>query len=200
MNVRTADNRPPTITGSRTLYITAGASGGTKYNVTDSGDDGVLSVALRQPAPQGFSDLRDGNSVSVLWSPPAGVELPSERLTLVATDTRGASTAVDISVILCGCLSGGECVPVADPGSLQYNANGHFKQECDCPDFFAGESCETDQRGCGFAECPAYAQCEDAPSLPAGYTCSNCSAGYSNLNTSLNKCTGIPSPPPHTPH
>lgn len=86
-------------------------------------------------------------------------------------------------------MNAGSCVDIID--DIQLNFKGHLKRLCECPEYFGGESCEIEMRGCEFNVCPDYAECVNDSSVNPGYTCSNCSEGYSAIvNEGENKCFG----------
>ena len=108
----------------------------------------------------------------------SGYDLPSENITLYAEDSHGASSARRISVILCACANGGTCVEANTYETLELNEHGHFKEVCQCPEHFGGDSCEINMRGCSDNSCPDYSLCINNSSLPSGYYCSGCAMGY----------------------
>ena len=127
-----------------------------------------------------------GTSASLSWSDP-GFTLPTGPIQLFANDTKGASSTRRISIILCACDNGGTCIDA--PDSPPYDTNGHYKQLCSCPQFFGGDSCEIEMRGCNYNVCPDYAVCVEDNTVSEGYTCSECSVGY-ELLVGMEKCIG----------
>ena len=119
------------------------------------------------------SVARDGLIAWLLWASP-GSELPSTAIQILVNDSFGAVTVRNISVVLCACKNNGTCINATIP---QYNSNGHYIQGCDCPDYFSGDLCETDEHSCSDASCPKYSVCEVSNSV-AGFTCSSCHDGY----------------------
>ena len=132
----------------------------------------------------------NGNTLVVMWSSP-NITLPTSSLVLFANDSNGAPSIRSISIVLCACANGGSCIINEDNlGSAEFNHNNHYKWPCDCPEFFGGDSCEVDMKGCGeFSVCPDYSVCANNSMVPSGYTCNNCSEGY-ELVESGGKCTG----------
>ena len=129
-------------------------------------------------------------TLELTWPNP-GYSLPSEEIRIVAIDKNDASTSRRISIVLCGCMSNGNCSELID--TTLFNVQGHHKLLCNCPLFFGGDSCEIDMKGCGFDVCPDYAVCMNDSTVDSGYTCSNCSEGYEIIadpNLSENKCSG----------
>lgn len=126
----------------------------------------------------------DGLIAWLVWGSP-GSELPSTAIQILVNDSLGAVTVRNISVVLCACENNGTCINATTP---QYNNNGHYLQECDCPDYFSGDLCETDDRSCSDTSCPEYSVCEVNSSVPAGFTCSSCRDGYELDNDG--KCVG----------
>ena len=124
------------------------------------------------------------NSALLRWSNP-GYELPSAAIQLFVNDSSGASTTRNVSIVLCACQNNGECTTVTEP--LQFNHNGHYKVPCQCPEFFIGDSCENDTRGCVLDPCPVYAACVVNDTVPEGYTCTDCQEGYHVVS---DKCVG----------
>lgn len=113
--------------------------------------------------------------------------LPSGEITLYAEDVHGASSVRRISFVLCACDNGGTCVEVYTNETIEFNEHGHFKEICLCPEYYGGESCEIDLRGCRNNACPYRSICVDNSSLPSGYYCSGCATGYVFYD---NKCIG----------
>ena len=119
----------------------------------------------------------------LVWDSP-GSELPQTAIQILANDSMGAVTIRDISIILCAC-NNGTCINTTTP---LFNANGHYRQECECPEFFTGDLCEIDDRRCTDASCPVTSLCVVNSSVPAGFTCSDCQDGYELAYDE--KCTG----------
>ena len=126
----------------------------------------------------------DGLTASLIWNN-TGSELPSSAIQILATDSLGAVTVRNVSVILCACGNNGTCVNTT---TRQYNSDGHFLLGCDCPELFSGNLCEIDERGCSVSSCSDSALCEANSSVPDGYTCSACQEGYEM--TDDGKCEG----------
>lgn len=121
------------------------------------------------------------------WNNP-GYSVPSGPIMLFANDTKGASSARKISVILCGCQNNGTCVEVNHKtDTIQFNEGGHFKQLCDCPEYYGGDSCEIEMRGCNYSVCPDSSVCEPNATEPSGYVCSTCKEGFVVMDS---KCNG----------
>ena len=141
---------------------------------------------VQAPEPDGISleVESDGVTAQLVWSDPDS-ELPSSAIQILVNDSMGATAVRNISVVLCACANDGRCI---NSTTLQCNSNGHYLQECECPDFFSGDLCETDERSCSDSSCPESSQCETNSSVPAGYTCSACQEGY-ELDED-GKCTG----------
>lgn len=122
------------------------------------------------------------------WANP-GYDVPSEPIILFANDTKGASSMRRISIVLCGCQNSGSCVEAdSDVENIQFDKNGHFKQICDCPDYYGGDSCEIDMRGCDYHVCPDSNVCQPNATEPSGYICTGCGDGYRVMES---KCIGI---------
>lgn len=117
----------------------------------------------------------------------SGYMLPSGNITLYAEDIHGASSAWRISIVLCACVNGGTCVQVYTNETIEFNEHGHFKEACLCPEYYGGESCEIDMRGCSNNVCPNHSVCVNDNRQPSGYRCSGCATGYIIHN---NKCIG----------
>lgn len=127
-------------------------------------------------------------SLDLTWSSP-GYNVPSNEIRVVASDSNGATASRRISIILCGCMNSGNCTSLID--DIHFNSHGHHKRLCTCPQFYGGASCEIEMRGCAYNVCPDYAECVNDTDTDAGYTCSNCTEGYSILSDGEeNKCTG----------
>ena len=125
-----------------------------------------------------FVRSMSGSSGTLTWLNP-GYSLPSSPIQLFTNDSKGASSTRRISVILCACDNGGTCLPAGDNPPL--NENGHYKQTCDCLEYFGGSSCEIEMRGCNFSTCPDYAECVENSMIPRGYECFGCDRGYFTL-------------------
>ena len=70
----------------------------------------------------------------------------------------------------------------------KFDENNYYKWPCNCSEFFGGNSCEIDMRGCGeFSACPDPAMCRNDSTLPSGYACDQCMDGFELSNT---KCIG----------
>ena len=128
--------------------------------------------------------------MAVTWNP-VGVNLPNSPLEIFASDSKGGVTTRIVSVVLCACINSGSCLmPGGDLGRLNFNSNRQYKWECTCPDFFGGDSCEVDMRGCGeFSDCPETSVCTNDSSVPSGYVCGQCMVGYEIVEVG-GKCTG----------
>ena len=122
-----------------------------------------------------------------------GLDLPTSPLIIAANDGNGGLTSRRISIVLCGCTNNGSCIINNDLEAVQFDLNGHYKWPCSCPEFFGGDSCEVDMRGCGdFSVCPSYSICSDDDSVPSGYNCDTCLTGYEIDEFAMSdKCTGI---------
>ena len=127
---------------------------------------------------------RTGDTAILVWDTP-GSELPQSAIYIMANDSIGAATIHAISVVLCACVNNGTCNNATTP---MFNANGHFRQECQCMPFFSGELCENDERGCSEDSCPESSICVEDSSVEAGYNCSSCQIGYELADDG--KCTG----------
>ena len=143
------------------------------------------SILLQAPHPEDITleniaatpvenITHDGLIAWLVWASP-GSELPSTAVQILVNDSLGAVTVRNVSVVLCACENNGTCINATMP---QYNSNGHYRQGCDCPDYFSGDLCETDERSCSDTSCPEYSVCEVNSSVPAGFTCSSCHDGY----------------------
>jgi len=128
--------------------------------------------------------------MAVVWTP-MGVNLPSSPLEIFASDNKGGVTTRIVSLVLCACINGGSCLESgSDLGQLNFNSHRQYKLECTCPEFFGGESCEVDMRGCGqFSDCPETSVCTNDSSVPSGYVCGQCIPGYEIVEVG-EKCTG----------
>ena len=121
------------------------------------------------------------------WRDP-GYNVPSGPIMLFANDSKGAASTTRISIVLCGCQNGGSCVEVNDRvEDIPFDENGHYKQLCECPEFFGGDSCEVELRGCNYSVCPDSNICQPNASEPSGYICTGCSDGYTKVDS---KCIG----------
>ena len=76
-------------------------------------------------------------------------------------------------------------------GTLEFDSNQYYQWPCECPDFFSGDSCEFNERGCDQASdpCPPTSVCVNNASVPIGYVCAECQEGYSLTGTAM-KCMG----------
>ena len=143
-----------------------------------------------QDCPEGFDVLLEWNLSSIkgyLILSDLGLNVPSRPIIIFSNDTHGASTIHQISIILCGCINNGTCIEVANIETATFDDNGHFKKFCNCPEFYGGDSCEIEMKGCNYSACPYFSTCVDNEHMPSGYECSECSTGYTFNNS---KCTG----------
>ena len=121
------------------------------------------------------------------WRNP-GYDVPSGPIVLFANDSKGASSVRRVSVILCGCQNNGLCVVVGSRlENVKFNKDGHFKQLCDCPEFYGGELCEIEMRGCDYHVCPDSNICQPEATEPSGYICTGCADGFLLVDS---KCVG----------
>ena len=120
-----------------------------------------------------LDSMEDGMAVLV-WDNP-GSELPQTAIQILANDSLGAVTVRSISFILCAC-GNGDCINTTT--THLYDSNGHYRQECQCDEFFSGDLCEVDDRRCTNASCPESSLCVQNSSVAAGFTCSDCQEGY----------------------
>ena len=121
------------------------------------------------------------------WRNP-GYDVPAGPIILFANDTKGASSMRRISIILCGCQNNGTCIEASqDMQNIQFDTNGHYKQICDCPEYFGGDSCEIEMRGCDYHVCPDANVCQPNATEPSGYICTGCGEGYHIMDA---KCIG----------
>ena len=102
-------------------------------------------------------------------------------------DIYGAASYRRISIVLCACANGGTCVQVYANETIEFNEHGHYKETCLCPEYYGGESCEIEMRGCMFNSCPNTSVCVDDPQQDSGYLCSACAVGYRFYES---KCIG----------
>ena len=90
--------------------------------------------------------------------------------------------------MLCGCINGGICVQAdRKVENIRFDENGHFKQLCSCPQFYGGDSCEIEMRGCDYSVCPDSNVCEADAAEPSGYVCTGCQDGFMIVDS---KCIG----------
>jgi hypothetical protein len=177
-------NSAPVISGMLEVYVIAGQTFTGIYSVSDEdGDTPTFELKTPQPENITLNVSEDGLTGSLVWNSP-GSELPSSAIQILANDSIGAVTVRNISVILCACDNNSTCITT----SPQYNSHGHYLQECSCPEFFSGDLCEIDERGCSETSCPEFTLCEANSSVPAGFTCSACQEGYEIADDG--KCEG----------
>ena len=149
----------------------------------------IYSILLKQdPVPVGFTNHSTNSGLEVTWTLP-GIDLPEHALQLFASDVNGGVTIRTISVILCACMDEGTCLrDDSIIAQLKMDSNNHYKWPCNCSDFYGGESCEIDRRGCGiYSTCPDPTMCRNDPIMPSGYACDQCSTGYELVD---GKCLG----------
>lgn len=203
-------NHPPDIDGPLEIYATTGVNISGSYSVDDRDGHDIAAFTLKVSSaikscmpysnlsycytyllqgsiPEGFSlnVESDGTTASLVWTNP-GSELPAYAIQVFANDSQGASIVRNISVILCACANNGMCINSTAP---QYNSNGHNILPCLCPDFFSGDLCDVDTRGCSDTACPEFSVCMDNDSVPEGYTCTDCEEGY--YLDDDGKCSGM---------
>ena len=71
--------------------------------------------------------------------------------------------------------------------NIRFDENGHFKQLCRCPQFYGGDSCEIEMRGCAYSVCPDSNVCEADATESSGYVCTGCQDGLMIVDS---KCIG----------
>lgn len=124
----------------------------------------------------------------MLWWNRPGLSVPSSPIMLFANDSKGASSTRRVSIVLCGCINGGTCIQAdRKVENIRFDENGHFKQLCSCPQFYGGDSCEIEMRGCDYSVCPDSNVCEANAAEPSGYVCTGCQDGFMIVDT---KCIG----------
>ena len=137
----------------------------------------------------GFLCTRNGDILTVSWLT-LTTPFPSSPLQLYANDSTGAVTARNVSVVLCQCNNGGNCTMDETLDTVLFDSNLYYQWPCVCPEFFSGDSCDVDERGCGlFDACPPYSVCMNDSSVDVGYVCQDCSAGY-EISQDGGKCMG----------
>ena len=115
---------------------------------------------------------------------------PDVPLRLYANDSSGAPTIRTVSVVLCQCNEGNCSIDHSKLESATFDQNGYYQWPCQCPDYVSGDSCETDERGCGpFSTCVG-SVCINDTSRASGYTCGHCLPGY-RRNREGEKCSGV---------
>lgn len=143
---------------------------------------------LLQEEVEDFTCTRSGDSLEVTWMNPVA-PFPSSSLRLFANDSNGAPVIMSISVVLCQCNDGNCSIETSTLETAEFNQDNYYQWPCECQDFFSGDSCEVDERGCGpFSVCPDYSVCMNDTSQDSGYVCAQCREGF---NISMGeKCMG----------
>ncbi len=130
-----------------------------------------------QDAIEGLICTRNADSLQVRWLNPMA-PFPNVSLRLFANDSSGVPAIRTVSVILCQCNSGNCTIDNTTLETATFDLNGYYQWPCQCPSFFSGDSCETDERGCGqFSLCTG-SVCINDSSQASGYTCGDCLPGY----------------------
>lgn len=146
-------------------------------------------LVLKFQAVDGFSCTRRGDALTVTWSD-FTTPFPSSPLQLYANDSTGALTARNVSVVLCECNDGNCTMDMSTLDTAEFDHNRYYQWPCECPEFFSGDSCEVDERGCGdFSVCPAYSVCVNDRNQANGYMCQDCSDGYEVSSDGM-RCIG----------
>ena len=146
-------------------------------------------IFCNQGAIEGVSCTRNANTLQVRWLNPV-TPFPNDSLRIFANDSSGTPAIRTVSVILCQCNSG-SCIINNTLETATFDQNGYYQRPCQCPPFFSGDSCETDERGCGqFSSC-AGSVCINDTSQASGYTCGDCLPGYSRSRDG-ERCIGMP--------
>ena len=95
-----------------------------------------------------------------------------------------ATSSLTVSVVLCGCAEGGECIEVTTPN---FGAGSYYQERCRCNPAYEGMLCENDIDGCKENPCQDPSLCEDVPAPGVGFNCTGCLEGY---QLSRNMCDG----------
>ena len=96
-----------------------------------------------------------------------------------------ATSSITVSVVLCGCGEGGECIQVDMPN---FGIGSYYQEQCMCAPAYEGKLCENDIDGCREDPCQNPSLCEDIPAPGVGFNCTGCLEGY---QLSRNMCDGM---------
>ena len=111
--------------------------------------------------------------------------LPEFPIYLIANDSTGRMTKRRISIILCACSNGGNCVEPGPNDILPLDTmTGHYQLPCTCPNHTKGIYCSTDRDDCSANTFPDFTLCH---SNQTTMDCSNC-LGFESNNTFV--CVG----------
>lgn len=166
----------------------------TTYTCTVPGTKGLSQVRncdllLTLQEVDGFTCTRSGPQLSVSWLT-LTTPFPTSPLQLFANDSMGEITARNVSVVLCQCNDGNCTMDMSTLDSVPFDSNRYYQWPCACPEFFGGDSCEVDQRGCGlFDDCPSYSVCMNDTDVDIGYVCQDCLSGF-EISQDGRKCVG----------
>ena len=111
---------------------------------------------------------------------------PEEPIRIMSTLSDGnATSSLTVSVALCGCAEGGECIEVTTPN---FGNGSYYQERCRCNPAYEGMLCENDIDGCKENPCQDPSLCEDIPAPGVGFNCTGCLEGY---QLSRNMCDGM---------
>ena len=111
---------------------------------------------------------------------------PEQPIRIMSTLSDGnATSSLTVSVVLCGCAEGGECIEVTAPN---FGAGSYYQERCRCNPAYEGMLCENDIDGCKENPCQDPSLCEDVPAPGVGFKCTGCLEGY---QLSRNMCNGM---------
>ena len=138
-------------------------------------------MSAQFPTPQNLT-LIDG---VLLWNVPPSL-VPEEAIRIMSTVPDGnATSTITVSVVLCGCGEGGECIQVDMPN---FGNGSYYQEQCRCAPAYEGKLCENDIDGCNENPCQDPSLCEDVPAPGVGFNCTGCLEGY---QLSRNMCDGM---------
>ncbi|XP_033114121.1 uncharacterized protein LOC117114557 [Anneissia japonica] len=179
--VQDLENFPPNITGivdkstnkalvgNSRLNVIVGEAYNLEVDAYDSNGD-EISFSLEETLPGGAISS-DG---IFTWRPASTYGV---RITIIATDSRGAISALPLAVVICSCLNGGTCNfnQLVDGSDIVNNK--YAVSQCDCTPAWTGFDCSMDYDSCLDGPCYPGVTCFDAVAPDVNATCGNCPSG-----------------------
>ena len=131
----------------------------------------IIIFSAQSPSPPGLT-LDDG---VLLWTTPPNL-IPNDTIRILATVPDGnATSSLTVSVVLCGCTEGGECIEVTTPN---FGNGSYYQERCMCNPAYEGRLCQNDINGCTENPCQDPSLCKDVPAPGVGFNCTGCLEGY----------------------
>ncbi|XP_065178731.1 uncharacterized protein LOC135809326 [Sycon ciliatum] len=178
---------PPAIILNTTFFVGVfgqNSSLGVKVNSTNSIVNLSIHTMTGFGTPSDLSWVANGtNELALRWLP--SVRVRSSTLSIIATDSAGQSSLLQVPIALCGCQ--GSC------GSPPQTPVSQFTQlPCiACDPGFTGDQCLSDIDACTTTPCAALRNCTDLVAPSSGRQCSACPSGYTTPSSVDDACVNI---------